>query len=234
MPQDLLRSLVPAGLPPRRWFVLPLSVAAHAAVALACFVLPLTAAGDLPAPASPSSIVHYVKTVSLPPMTEAPPLRGPADTPTRAAPTAAPPSIAPERPQPPGGPPGDPVLPAEFGFGDGAPFGASTAPSPPPPPPAEAPPPRRVGGHIREPQKIADVAPVYPRIAQDAQVQGIVILEAVIGVDGGVDHVRVLRSAPLLDAAAIAAVKRWRYTPTRLNGVAVPVLMTITVNFRLN
>ena len=45
--------------------------------------------------------------------------------------------------------------------------------------------------------------------------------------------VRVLRSVPLLDQAAIDAVRRWEFSPTRLNGVAIPVVMTVTVNFAL-
>jgi protein TonB len=64
-------------------------------------------------------------------------------------------------------------------------------------------------------------------------VQGVVILEAVINDRGAIERVRVLKSVPLLDGAAIAAVKDWRYTPTLLNGVPVSVLMTITVNFTL-
>ena len=56
---------------------------------------------------------------------------------------------------------------------------------------------------------------------------------ATIGPDGRVQDVRVLRSIPLLDAAAIEAVKQWQYTPTLLNGVPVPVIMTVTVNFTL-
>ena len=63
--------------------------------------------------------------------------------------------------------------------------------------------------------------------------QGIVILEAVIGPTGKVTEVKVLRSVPLLDEAAITAVKQWVYTPTLLNGVPVPVIMTVTVNFTL-
>ena len=63
--------------------------------------------------------------------------------------------------------------------------------------------------------------------------QGVVILEAVINERGTIERVRVLKSVPLLDGAAIAAVKDWRYTPTLLNGVPVSVLMTITVNFTL-
>jgi len=68
------------------------------------------------------------------------------------------------------------------------------------------------------------------RSPQSARVQGIVIVEATIGVDGRVQDARVLRSIPLLDAAAVEAVKQWEYTPTLLNGVPVPVIMTVTVN----
>ena len=53
-----------------------------------------------------------------------------------------------------------------------------------------------------------------------------------IGEDGGVRDVRVLRSAPLLDEAAMEAVRQWRFTPTLLNGEPVPVVMTITVAFK--
>jgi protein TonB len=64
-------------------------------------------------------------------------------------------------------------------------------------------------------------------------VQGVVILEAVINERGTIERVKVLKSVSLLDAAAIAAVKEWRYTPTLLNGVPISVLMTITMNFTL-
>jgi protein TonB len=60
-----------------------------------------------------------------------------------------------------------------------------------------------------------------------------VILEAVIAEDGRVRDVRVLRSIQLLDQAAIDAVRQWRFTPTLLNGVPVPIVMTVTVNFEL-
>jgi protein TonB len=86
---------------------------------------------------------------------------------------------------------------------------------------------------VREPRKIVDVRPVYPPIAQSARIEGIVILEAVINERGLVERVKVLRSVPLLDAAAVEAVGQWRYTPTLLNGSPVSVLMTITLNFTL-
>ena len=92
----------------------------------------------------------------------------------------------------------------------------------------------RVGGNIKQPTKTKDVRPVYPPIAQSARVQGVVIIEAVIGPNGRVTDARVLRSIPLLDAAALDAVRQWEFTPTLLNGVPVPVIMTVTVNFALS
>jgi protein TonB len=103
--------------------------------------------------------------------------------------------------------------------------------APPPPPPPQAP--VRVGGNIRPPTKIRDVKPIYPSIAQSARVQGVVIIEATIGPDGKVNDARVLRSIALLDQAALEAVRQWVFTPTLLNGVPVPVIMTVTVHFTL-
>ena len=108
--------------------------------------------------------------------------------------------------------------------------GLPDAPPPPPPPPAA---PVRVGGNIKPPQKTRHVPPTYPAIAQSARVQGIVIIEATIGPNGRVQDARVLRSIPLLDQAALDAVKQWEFTPTLLNGVPVPVIMTVTVQFTL-
>ena len=93
--------------------------------------------------------------------------------------------------------------------------------------------PVRVGGEIREPRKIRDVKPVYPAVAQQARVSGIVILETVIDRDGNVRDATVLRSVPLLDEAAVDAVRQWQFTPTLMNGMPVEVVMTVTVNFSL-
>ena len=92
----------------------------------------------------------------------------------------------------------------------------------------------RVGGAIKPPVKTKDVRPQYPPIAQSARVQGVVIIEAVISPQGKVQDARVLRSIPLLDGAALEAVKQWEFTPTLLNGVPVPVIMTVTVQFTLS
>jgi TonB family protein len=114
-------------------------------------------------------------------------------------------------------------------------------PSPPPPPPPPPPPlppglenAVRVGGLILMPQKVQHVDPVYPPIAQSARVQGVVIVDVVIDSNGSVAHVRVLRSIPLLDQAAIDAVRQWEFTPTLLNGTPVPVIATATVQFTLS
>ena len=91
--------------------------------------------------------------------------------------------------------------------------------------------PVRVGGQIKTPIKIKDVKPVYPAIARSAGVAGAVTIEATIGPDGKVVDAKVVRSIPLLDQAALDAVRQWEYTPTLLNGVPVPVLVTVTINF---
>jgi TonB family protein len=91
----------------------------------------------------------------------------------------------------------------------------------------------RVGGNIKPPKKIRDVRPVYPPIARESNVTGVVIMEARIGVDGSVEEARVLKSIPLLDQAALDAVKQWQFEPTLMNGEPTPVIMTVTVNFTL-
>ena len=58
-------------------------------------------------------------------------------------------------------------------------------------------------------------------------------MEAIIGSSGAVTEVKVLRSVPLLDDAAIVAVQQWVYTPTLVNGVPTPIIMTVTVSFTL-
>jgi TonB family protein len=107
-------------------------------------------------------------------------------------------------------------------------FVGGAAPSPPPPPDG----PVRVGGNIRTPRKIQDAEPVTPPIAVQAGIRGVVILEVTIGTDGSVADATILRSIPLLDQAAIDTVRKWKYAPTLLNGVPVPVIMTATVNFQ--
>ena len=105
-------------------------------------------------------------------------------------------------------------------------------PAEPPPPPASAPPaPVRIGGRLTAPKLLVQVQPTYPPLAVSAQVTGIVILEATVGADGCVQSVRVLQSNPLLEKAAVEAVKQWQYAPVMLNGVPIPFILTVTVRF---
>jgi protein TonB len=79
------------------------------------------------------------------------------------------------------------------------------------------------------------VEPDYPEAARKARIEGVVILEAVITAQGGVEDVRVVHSAGLLlDSAAAEAVRRWTYRPGTLNGRAVRVLLTVNVTFRVH
>jgi TonB family protein len=91
----------------------------------------------------------------------------------------------------------------------------------------------RVGGAIKPPLKTLDVKPVYPKEAIDAKVQGVVIMDIVIGPDGRVKDAKIIRSVPTLDQAALDAVRQWEFQPTLLNGAAQHVIMTVTVNFTL-
>jgi TonB family protein len=93
--------------------------------------------------------------------------------------------------------------------------------------------PLRVGGAIPSPSKIKDVRPDYPTAALYARVQGMVIIEVTLGADGKVAQTKILRSIPLLDGAAEDAVKQWQYSPTVVDGKAVPVVLTATLNFSL-
>ena len=92
----------------------------------------------------------------------------------------------------------------------------------------------RPGGNIQPPRRIVNVAPVYPAIAQSARVEGTVEIEALIGEDGKVRNVKLLSGRPLLTEAALTAVRQWVFSPTRLNGEPVAVIMTVTVVFSLN
>ena len=68
-----------------------------------------------------------------------------------------------------------------------------------------------------------------------SRVTGLVILEATVGRDGHVQSVKVLRSRnPLLDQAAVEALKQWQYRPLVLNGTATPFILTVTFNFSIN
>jgi len=91
----------------------------------------------------------------------------------------------------------------------------------------------RVGGRIREPRLIRRVEPDYPAIARNARIQGDVRIDAIIDTDGRIVEVKVLSGHPLLARSAAAAVSQWLYEPTYLNEQPIPVVLEVTVRFRL-
>jgi protein TonB len=201
---------------PIRIYTVLLSVVVHTVAVGFAVIAPILATNELPEPRRITEfvVVHPV----VPPQPQRPRAAQPLPrTSADAAPLEEPKSIEPERiaaaAEPFEAP--DAVV---TGVVSGGP-GLIPEPTPPPPPPAA--PPIRVGGAVRPPQKLVHVAPEYPDIARASRTSGIVILEAVIGEDGHVRDVRVLRSVPLLDDAAVRAVRQWQFAPTLLNGQPV-------------
>ena len=114
-----------------------------------------------------------------------------------------------------------------------------TAAPPPPPPPVKqekpATPQRiRVGGNVQQAKLIRQPRPIYPPLAKQARIQGVVRLNAIIGKDGTIQNLSVQSGHPLLVPAAMEAVKQWVYAPTLLNGEPVEVVTQIDVNFTLS
>ena len=94
-------------------------------------------------------------------------------------------------------------------------------------------PPRRAGVDVTPPARLSGETPVYPDIARQARIAGKVVIECTIDPSGRVVNANVTRGIPLLNAAALEAVRTWRYRPTLVGGVPVAVLMTVTVSFSL-
>lgn len=92
----------------------------------------------------------------------------------------------------------------------------------------------RAVGRIQPPKLVRQVEPVYPEIARQAKVDGIVILEVMTDIYGRVQNVKILRSIPLLDQAAVDAVRQWIYEPLIIEGEPRPVTFTVTVRFQLS
>jgi protein TonB len=112
----------------------------------------------------------------------------------------------------------------------------SAAPPPPPPPVEQKKTVQRirVGGQVQQANLIRQPKPVYPPLAKQARIQGVVRFEAIIGKDGTIQNLRLVSGHPLLVPAAQEAVKQWLYKPTLLNGEPVEVATVIDVNFTLS
>ena len=110
---------------------------------------------------------------------------------------------------------------------------------PPPPPPTEEELKAFADGavvaidEIIPPKTIKRVNPIYPKIARQAGVKGTVMLGVRTDAKGNVVEVKVLRSIPLLDQAAVDAVRQWKYEPFLSKGKPTPVVFSLSVTFRL-
>ena len=211
-----------------RKYTLVFSVIAHAIAIAAIYIAPAFATDQLPEPPRTTAfiIVHPV-------MPEPPPVRvRNTPAPSNAAPIEPPDGVKPEPEvsvEP--APRDDPgALLSGVPLNSVGPVNDVTLAPPPQVRPKE---PVHVGGGVVAPTKIADVAPIYPPIALAARKEGLVILQAVIDEDGLVREVKVLRSDPLFDKSAMEAVKQWRFTRPTLNGQPIPVVMTVTVGFKV-
>src|SRR6266852_8194916 len=92
----------------------------------------------------------------------------------------------------------------------------------------------RVGGQVQHANLIRQPKPVYPPLAKQARIQGVVRFNAIIGKDGTIQNLTLISGHPLLVPAAQEAVKQWLYKPTLLNGEPVEVATVIDVNFTLS
>lgn len=238
MPSQIMQNLVESerqGFTPQSVMMKAISAAIQMGVIGLLIVIPLLATDSLPSP--PEVMMTFAAPPPPPPPPPAPPA---ARTPLKPVKASIPKPIAPGAfiapVEVPSEIPVEDFAFAESSFGavdtGGVPGGAvgGVEGGIPGGPVTE---PVRVGGEIQPPKKVKDVRPDYPPTARSARVEGTVVLEAVIDVRGVVADVRVLKSIPLLDEAAIDAVKQWRYQATMLNGQAVPIVMTVTVIFGL-
>jgi len=217
---------------------LPISIAAHFAVVIVLLIVPLTANVALPPP--DHGLPEFVRVASppVPPAFAPAAHRPPASVAQNAemAPIVAPAVLLPESTRP--GPDVDlPIgssvgLPPGLSEGEGQRISPPVAPLPADPP--QGPATIRIAQLPEPPRKVVDVRPVYPDLARSARVEGTVILEAVLDTSGRVTQLRVVRSVPLLDQAALDAVRQWRYSPSVYGGRPVSVLMTVTILFKLN
>jgi periplasmic protein TonB len=215
----------------------PISIAVHVVVVLVVLIIPLTAV-DVSLMVPSTRLPDYIRAVPIPapPLPVRPVPRVAASRPAAdvsLAPTSAPSFIRPETEMP--GPPPDLAIVdtggVPYGIGAVVSIGQSAPPRPPDPPRAAGP--VRIADLPVPPRKTVDARPVYPEIARVSRVQGTVVMEAVLDPTGSVTQLRIVRSVPLLDQAAMDAVRRWKYTPSIYGGHPVSVLMTITIRFTL-
>lgn len=91
----------------------------------------------------------------------------------------------------------------------------------------------RVGANVQAAKLLRSAEPLYPALAKQARIQGVVRLQVVVGPEGRVSSMQLQGGHPLLAPAAMEAVRQYEYAPTLLNGKPVEVVTTVDVNFTL-
>jgi protein TonB len=114
--------------------------------------------------------------------------------------------------------------------GDANALGAGLASNKQPAAPAA---PVAVGGQVRQARLVSTVPPEYPSLARTQHVSGGVTIDALIDANGRVTKMKVLSGPTLLEQAAMDALRQWKYEPAMLDGKAVPMHLTVTIQFRL-
>ena len=252
--QALIESAVHrSGIPARTAGSLPLAVAFHGAVIGALVISAMSSTADPPDLPLPIAFPSFRTGAPPPPKGDPAPIRA---TLTRAhveVPTLRIPDLIPVNPLPDPGPQnvetnleaatgnGGPGVPGSDpdGVVGGVPYSTGNDPGAGPGDEngsvAESDIYRPGVGGVTAPVLVERIDPLYPEAARKARMEGTVVLEATITSSGEVDAVRVVASAgPILDAAAVSAVRRWVYKSATLHGRAVAVFLTVTVKFGLN
>jgi periplasmic protein TonB len=229
----------PFVLPRHRTFTAAVSVGVHALLLASVLVLPLFVHQSLPAP------VGEVRAFFAEPISIAPPPPPPAAPrahvrsanarPSKGSVSLLAPSVIPADLTPEDG--------IDLGSDEGVPGGVEGGvpggvvggvvgglPDAPAPAPAHR---VRAGRDVSPPKRLREVSPVYPRAARLSRLEGVVVVECVIDERGRVQNATVVKGVPVLDDAALDAVRQWAYAPSMLNGVPVEVVMTVTVTFQL-
>jgi protein TonB len=94
--------------------------------------------------------------------------------------------------------------------------------------------PVRVGGDVKAPRLILGPAPVYPILARQGRIQGIVVIEAIIDEHGNVVQEKLISGHPLLVQAAMKALSQRKYEPTILDGQPTPVDLRVEITFHMD
>jgi TonB family protein len=90
-----------------------------------------------------------------------------------------------------------------------------------------------VGGDVKTARLLSTVPPVYPSLARSQRIFGDVRVDALIDASGRVSAMKVVSGPALLHQAAMDSLRQWKYQPATLNGTAVPMHLTVTVQFHL-